>query len=473
MAQNSGTRELLALIREDKLMTWKQQLELFILLSFPSILAQVSSVVMQYIDASMVGHLGASEAASIGLVSTSTWLFGGLCGALATGFSVQVAHRIGANDHQGARNVVRQGILTAVSIAFLLSAIALAISPFLPGWLGAPEEIRPNASLYFFIYALAIPLMELNNISGGMLRCSGNMKVPSILNILLCIQDVIYNFFLIFPSREISLFGQDIWIPGAGLGVAGAAWGTLLAIAVTAFAKTYYLFFRCKELDMKADKGSWKPAIQTLKRAANISSPIALERVIMIGAQIVTTTIIAPLGTFAIAANSFGITIESLCYMPGYGIADASTTLVGQSLGAKRKKLTKWFSVIGIIMGMGVMTIMGAIMYFFAPEMMSLITNEPGIISLGADVLKIEAFAEPMFAASIVSYGILVGSGNTMISSATNFCSIWLVRITLAFLLAPSLGLMGVWIAMAIELCFRGIVFLIIIFRWKWLNKVL
>jgi Na+-driven multidrug efflux pump len=135
--------------------------------------------------------------------------------------------------------------------------------------------------------------------------------------------------------------------------------------------------------------------------------------------------------------------------------------------------LTKWFSVIGIIMGMGVMTIMGAIMYFFAPEMMSLITNESGIISLGADVLKIEAFAEPMFAASIVSYGILVGSGNTMISSATNFCSIWLVRITLAFLLAPSLGLMGVWIAMAIELCFRGIVFLIIIFRWKWLHKVL
>jgi Na+-driven multidrug efflux pump len=124
-------------------------------------------------------------------------------------------------------------------------------------------------------------------------------------------------------------------------------------------------------------------------------------------------------------------------------------------------------------MGMGVMTIMGAIMYFFAPEMMSLITNEAGIISLGADVLKIEAFAEPMFAASIVSYGILVGSGNTMISSATNFCSIWLVRITLAFLLAPSLGLMGVWIAMAIELCFRGIVFLIIIFRWKWLHKVL
>lgn len=453
-------------------MVWQQQVRLFILLSFPSILAQVSSVIMQYIDASMVGHLGALEAASIGLVSTSTWLFGGLCSAIATGFSVQVAHRIGANDHAGARNVVRQGIVTALLLTAVISCIAMGISSYLPVWLGAGEEIHANASLYFFIFAMAIPLMELNNISGGMVRCSGNMKVPSMLNIGLCVQDIIYNFFLIFPSREILFMGKDLWIPGAGLGVEGAAWGTFLAVAVTALAKTYYLFFRCKELNMRADKGQWKPALKTLKNAAMISSPIALERVVMCGAQIVTTAIVAPLGTFAIAANSFGITIESLCYMPGYGIADASTTLVGQSLGAKRKKLTKWFASIGVSMGMGVMTIMGAIMYFFAPEMMALITSESEIISLGAEVLRVEAFAEPMFAASIVTYGILVGAGRTLISSSTNFCCIWLVRITLAFLLAPSMGLMGVWVAMAIELCIRGLVFLFILFRWKWLEKV-
>lgn len=473
MAQTNGTQTLLAMIREGKEMTWEHQLKLFIYLSFPSILAQISSVLMQYIDASMVGHLGASEAASIGLVSTSTWLFGGCCAAIATGFSVQVAHRIGANDHSGARNVVRQGILTAIGLAACLALIAMAISPFLPGWLGADEEIHANATLYFFIFATCLPLMELNNIAGGMVRCAGNMKVPSMLNILLCIQDVIYNFFLIFPSRTYQIFDTDVYVPGAGLGVAGAALGTVLAVAVTAAAKAYYLFFRCKELNMKADKGSWRPTSQILGRAAKISSPIALERVIMTSAQIVTTAIVAPLGMFAIAANSFGITIESLCYMPGYGIADASTTLVGQSLGAKRKKLTRWFAIIGITLGMGVMTIMGAVMFFFAPEMMGMITNQPEIISLGAEVLKVEAFAEPFFAASIVAYGILVGSGNTLLSSSTNFCSIWLVRITLAFLLAPTYGLMGVWIAMAIELTFRGCVFLFHLFRWKWLDKSL
>lgn len=468
----SSTQALIALIREGKPMTLRQQVKLAVFLSFPSMLAQVSSVVMQYIDASMVGHLGAADAAAIGLVSTSIWLFGGVCSAISTGFAVQVAHRVGANDYTAARNVVRQGILTALCLAACISVIGMSISPFLPEWLGGGKEITGLSSTYFLIYALGIPFVELNFISGAMVRCSGNMKVPSMLNIGLCVQDVIYNFLLIFPSRTIEIAGYYINLPGAGLGVAGAAWGTFLAVAVTALAKTYYLFFRCKELNMKADSGSWKPTIHVLSRAGNISSPIAMERVVMCGAQIVTTMIVAPLGMFAIAANSFGITIESLCYMPGYGIADASTTLVGQSLGAKRQRLTKRFSIIGITMGMGIMTIMGGIMYFFAPEMMGLITNEATIISQGAEVLRIEAFAEPMFAASIVAYGILVGAGKTLISSCTNFGSIWLVRITLALMLAPSMGLKGVWIAMAIELCFRGLVFLFILLRWKWLNKM-
>lgn len=88
------TDYLLSLIREGKSMTLGQQLRLTAYLSVPAIMAQVSSIAMQYIDASMVGSLGANAAASIGLVSTTTWLFWGLCAAAATGFSVQVAHRI-------------------------------------------------------------------------------------------------------------------------------------------------------------------------------------------------------------------------------------------------------------------------------------------------------------------------------------------------------------------------------------------
>nr|WP_321353932.1 MATE family efflux transporter [uncultured Draconibacterium sp.] len=197
---------------------------------------------------------------------------------------------------------------------------------------------------------------------------------------------------------------------------------------------------------------------------------MSLEHTVIMGAQILSTIIVAPLGIASIAANSFAITAESLCYMPGYGIAEAATTLVGQSFGAKRKDLAKRFAYITVFMGMAVMTILGAIMYFTAPQIIGFMTPDPEILSLGVMALRIEAFAEPMFAASIVAYGVFVGAGDTFVPSIMNLGSMWAVRLTLAAILAPIMGLKGVWIAMCIELCFRGAIFLFRLFQGKWLK---
>ena len=190
----------------------------------------------------------------------------------------------------------------------------------------------------------------------------------------------------------------------------------------------------------------------------------------MCGAQIAITSIIAPLGSVAIAANTFGINIESLCYMPGYGIAEAATTLVGQSLGARRKDLMRSFAWMSVGLGMSIMAVMGLLMGVFAPELMQMITNDGNVVKLGAEVLRIEAWAEPMFAASIVAYGVFVGSGRTLVPSLMNLGSIWVVRLTLALLLVPTMGLVGVWIAMCIELCWRGAAFLIRLKGRGWSN---
>ena len=198
---------------------------------------------------------------------------------------------------------------------------------------------------------------------------------------------------------------------------------------------------------------------------------MGIEHIVICGAQIMTTVIVAPLGVFAIAANSFAITAESLCYMPGYGIADAATTLVGQSVGARRWRLTRSFAYITVLMGMGVMGVMGVLMYLFAPQIIGLMTPVEEIRELGVMALRIEAFAEPMFAASIVAYGVFVGAADTLTPCMMNFFSIWAVRLSLAALLAPSLGLKGVWIAMCVELCFRGIIFLVRLRRERWLRK--
>ena len=181
---------------------------------------------------------------------------------------------------------------------------------------------------------------------------------------------------------------------------------------------------------------------------------ISNHRHVICGAQIAVTMIVAPLGVFSIAANAFAVTAESLCYMPGYGIGDAATTLVGQSYGAGRRELVKRFGYITVGLGMAVMSVMGVLMWIAAPWIMELMTPVAEIQSLGVESLRIEAWAEPMFAASM------------------NFGSIWAVRLPLAWILARSMGLKGVWIAMCAELTFRGAIFLFRLLRGRWIPQI-
>ncbi len=461
----------ISVIRSGGKLTIAQQLKLTVQLSWPAMMAQLSSIMMQYIDAAMVGRLGADDSASVGLVSTSLWLFWGICSAVTMGFSVQVAHSIGAGDYARARNILRQGITACLIFSVAVALVGAAIAWPLPHWLGGNEEVCPGASLYFLVFVLALPLLTMNYLGGAMLRCSGNMKVPGGLNVMMCLLDVVFNFFLIFPTRQLDILGMQIVMPGAGLGVFGAALGTVSAEIVTAGAMMWYLCFRQEGMAIARERGSFRPVRDVIRKALRVSAPMTLEHAVICGAQIAVTVIVAPLGIMAIAANAVAVTAESICYMPGYGIGDAATTLVGQSYGAGRLDLARRFGYITVALGMVTMTVMGVVLYVCAPWVMELMTPVGDIVSLGVRSLRIEAFAEPMFAASIVAYGVMIGVGDTILPAAMNFCSIWLVRLPLAAILAPSMGLAGVWLAMCIELSFRGAIFLFRLFSGAWLRK--
>ncbi len=490
----------------------KEYLKQVIQLSIPAVLAQISSIIMQYIDAAMVGSLGATATAAIGLVSSTTWLFGGLCVSVATGFSVQVAQRIGGEQEKEARDVLRQAIVCTLLFGAIVSAVGIGISSQLPVWLGGAEEIRRDASRYFLIYACALPAAQMRHTAGSALQCSGDMKVPSRLNIMMCGLDVIFNSLLIFPTRQVSLFGISATVIGAGMGVTGAALGTALAEAVTAVLMLYAVCFRSEKLRLAGRRKQYEPRLpvlgdgaagpscwrkrgrrmlpqgelsasvsvmgekfqlqpKCLRTALRLALPMAFEHTIMCGAHIAETRIVAPLGTVAVAANSLAVTAESLCYMPGSGIGTAATTLVGQSIGAGKPERAKRYANLAVILGAAVMTCTGGLMFLGAPLMFSMLTPDAAIRELGVRVLRIEAFAEPLFAVSIVTTGALRGAGDTLIPSMINLASMWGVRITVASLLAPRIGLVGVWIAMCGELCVRGLMFLVRLLRGKWLEK--
>lgn len=308
--------------------------------------------------------------------------------------------------------------------------------------------------------------------SGTFCFAAYNMRVPAMLNIMMCLLDVVFNFFLIFPTRHVEWFGVVFTAPGAGLGVKGAILGTVLAELVTAGGMMWYLCRRSPMLKFVGERGSFLPKRETLRKSFRISLPMGFEHMAICGAQIATTVVVAPLGIVAIAANSFAIIAESLCYMPGYGISEAATTLVGQSLGANRIRLLRRFANITVWSGMLIMGVMGALIYVAAPQIIGVMTPVEEIRTLGIEILRIEAFAEPMFAASIVAYGVFVGVGNTFVPSLMNFGSIWGVRLTLAAWLAPTMGLRGVWLAMCIELCFRGVIFLARLWGSNWIYKL-
>lgn len=232
---------------------------------------------------------------------------------------------------------------------------------------------------------------------------------------------------------------------------------------------TYCLCFKSSSLALTKDHGSFKPTLAICRRALRISLPISAQQFMISSAQIVSTMIVAPLGAIAIAAHAFAITIEAICYMPGFGIGDAATTLVGQSIGARRFDLTKRFAALSLSLGTLVMAFMGFLMYIFSPEVMAVMTPDHNVQALAVEVLRIQAFAEPLFAVAIVGYGICVGAGDTFIPSLLNFGSMWLIRLGMAYYLSLSYGLRGVWIAMAIELSVRGLLFLA---RLKWGNWI-
>ncbi len=448
-----------------------EKIRLVLRMSIPAILAQLTSIAMQYIDAGMVGSLGAAATASIGLMAPVTWLIGGSCIGIAAGFYVQVSHLVGAKREEVAENVLRQGLRAALLGGLLVGAVCAIFSNSVPGWLGGSPEIIADAASYFFVYSMSVPFILLRQLACGMMQSTGDMKTPSVLSAVICLLDVVLNFFMIFPTREVSLIGLDLTIFGAGMGVTGAAVATAMSEVIISLVALYYISLRNDRITLR-NPGSWRWDRKTVVTAARIGIPASLDQIFMCSAYIAGTVIVAQLGTVAVAANSLAITAESLCYMPGYGIGAAAAAIIGQSIGAGRQDLTRSFARVSVALGMVLMGLTAILMYLGAPYVFSALTSSGEVAKLGTDVLRMELFAEPMYAASICCAGVFRGAGDTLASSIMNLLSMWCVRIIPAIFLVPVLGLHGYWIAMAGELVFRGIIFLVRMFRGKWIDAL-
>lgn len=416
-------------------------------LAWPTIIEQIMGTAVQYIDTAMVGSLGTEATAAVGATSTIGWMVGSTISALGVGLLAFISQAIGAKNEKLAVRASGQAVLLTVIIGIFFTAVTLSLSSFVPAWMQVDPLIQDLASQYFFIVYVPMLPRTASIIFGAILRAAGDTKTPMRAGIIVNILNVILNFLLIYPTREINLLGLRFTFWGADMGVIGAAVASAVAFTVGGICITVALWRH----PFVSPKGqSLKPDWTVLRPCLKVAIPNMFQRFGTSLGYVAFAAMINSLGEIATAAHTIANTVESAFYIPGYGIQTAAATLAGNAHGARDsqriKELTKLLLAIEVVLMIG----SGSLLFIFAPNMMQIFSTNEQVIWLGAMVLRMVAVSEPFYGISIILEGMMQGMGNTMRPFAFNLIGMWGIRIVGTFIFTQifSFDLRAAWACM-------------------------
>lgn len=381
-------------------------------LAWPVFLEQILTTLVSFADTAMVGALGPNATASVSISNSVVFLLNGAVMALGVGITAYVARSVGAKDYEAAKAYIRHALLILLCLGVPLSILMVAMHRVIPAWMGADPEILDTAAQYVLITSafrvFALATMMLSSVFRGI----GDTKTPLYINAGVNVLNVVGNYLLINPSHTVDVFGLSLWIPGAGWGVAGAAASTGFSWMVGGSLMAILLFTRKGPTQIHL-RDSWKPDWALIKRVVKLSVPAVLERICMSSAGIISAKAIASLGTAVIAANSVFSTAESMSFMPAMAFQTSCTTLVGQSLGAKKPKLAEKYVWYNIGLGAVLLSFAGVILFVFSEQLCGLFTPDAEVRALAAQSLRIVSFVQPIQSMAWIFAGALRGAGDT------------------------------------------------------------
>lgn len=441
-------------------------------LAWPTMLEQLMQTAVQYIDTAMVGSLGTEATAAVGATTTVNWLIGSTISALGVGFLSFIAQAFGAGEKSKAKRASSQAVITVLISGIFFTVLTLALSKHIPIWMQVDKNICELSGQYFFILYTPMLFRAATIIFGAILRAVGDTKTPMRVGILVNIVNIVLNFLLIYPTRSLSVFKLTFTIPGADLGVIGAAIASTIAFALGGICITIALW-RHKEISPKGE--SLKLDMSIMRPCLKVAVPNMFQRFGTSLGYVAFAAMINSLGEISTAAHTIANTVESAFYVPGYGMQAASATLAGNALGARDKKKMRDLAAMLVLVETVLMIVSGGLLFAFAPNMMRLFSKSEEVIMLGAIVLRMVAISEPFYGISIVIEGMLQGVGNTVTPFAYNIFGMWGIRIIGTFICTQllSMGLVSAWACMILHNLILFALFLIYYLRGKWnpLNK--
>ena len=436
--------------------------KIVMLLAWPAITEMFLATLVQFVDTAMVGSLGQVAIAAVGISTTPIWVLMSIFSALGVGSTALVARFVGAKDYDSANKVAQQAMNLAVALALLFTALMFYNAEFVPRAMGAAEDVILAAALYLRIISGAFLFHLSAFILSGVLRGAGDTRTPMKVNMYANVINVAANFFLIFPSRvlDFSLPFSDtalsLFIPGAGLGVAGAAIATAASRTFAGGVILYILFSGKRGIQLRL---YFRYRWSLIRRILRIGIPTMGEHLTISFGSMFFSIIVLSLGTAQYAAHHLAIIAESISFMPGFGFAMAATTLVGQGLGAGNPRLAQAYGFSAWRLSALVMGFMGVLLFLFPEYLIRIFNREPEIVAYGAMCLRLVAFAQIPFATTMVLNGGLRGAGDTLAPLAIAAIGVVFFRLGLAWILVNvfHLGLMGAWLAMVVDFWVRGV----------------
>ena len=417
----------------------KQRSTLLIVLglAWPTMLEQWLQVAAQYVDSAMVGRLGAQAMAAVGATTTVNWLIGSSMGALGVGFLAFIAREYGARHYDTAARAAMQAVLAALAVGIGFTALTLGLSRRVPVWMNAQPEVQDTAARYFFIIYTPMLFRAFITLFGTVLRASGDTRTPMRCNVMMNIVNVILNFLLIYETRSVAIFGLRVTVPGAGLGVMGAAVGTAVGYAVGGIAMAVALW-RHPRISPKGQP--WKPDWSIMRPCLKVALPSFLQRFGTSFGYVAFASMINAIGTVSTAAHSIANTAESAFYIPAYGVQTAAATLSGNASGMRDREYMKSVTRTLLILEPSLMLVSGTVLFILAERLMGVFTRDPEVIALGTKVLRMVAVSEPVYGIAVVLEGIFQGVGDTMYAFGCNIIGMWGVRVLGTFVTVRLMG---------------------------------
>lgn len=436
-------------------------------LAWPTMIEQLMQTAVQYIDTAMVGTLGTQATAAVGATTTINWLINSTISALSVGFLSFIARACGANDRAAAKKAVAQAVLVTLVTGIAFMIVTLSLSGVIPVWMQVDESIQQMASNYFLILYLPMLPRTASIIFGTVLRAAGDTKTPMKIGVITNIINIILNTLLIYETREVSVLGVKFHMPGAGLGVIGAAMASAVAFTVGGIYITIVLW----KHPMVSPRGEkLRPDMDILRPCMKVALPNMLQRFGTSLGYVAFAAMINSLGEVATAAHTIANTVESAFYIPGYGMQTAAATLAGNAYGAHDRKKMEDLAAMFIPIEIGLMICSGGLLFALAPALVSIFSKSTQVIALGVTVLRMVAVSEPFYGFSIIVEGFMMGVGRTKAPFIYNIIGMWCVRIVGTFICTQMLdmGLVSAWACMIAHNLLLFVLFLICYIKGTW-----